>query len=389
MNTGTAPFWTMGATVVGNPAAHVITSSPGRRRLSAGSLAEVSADTASRFAEEPEFARTQRLTPIAAASSCSKASPWGPRVSQKSSAARHRRGDLVGAEHPPGVGHRGLARLELRVAFGLRRRVGPVGARRVGADEPVDLARQVLLRCSGFAHGLAARNSAICASVTPARPRGRRRILVPRDGPVHRLGKTPPSASTRGGVPPCARRAAAPPSPRDPGAFTLRQLPGHRFAIPEPPRGPAMVLRRRPEIEGTGQLGEAPARGVRRAPCEAPHPARGSPASGSSTCCHGRTAAGLRIVRRAGLGRRRGCSPEPGDRPPSPLPRSRCRSARSPGRPWENFPSGCFSGKKEPAPGADRELRGGLAASIRIPAPMGSSSECSRGRPRRPCPSSR
>ena len=41
MKTGTAPFCTIGATVVGKPAAQVITSSPGRRRLSAGSFGEV------------------------------------------------------------------------------------------------------------------------------------------------------------------------------------------------------------------------------------------------------------------------------------------------------------------------------------------------------------
>ena len=76
MNTGTAPFWMMGATVVGNPAATVITSSPGLIRRSAGSFGLVRAENANRFAEEPEFTRMERLTPMNFASSRSNASPF-------------------------------------------------------------------------------------------------------------------------------------------------------------------------------------------------------------------------------------------------------------------------------------------------------------------------
>ena len=57
-NTGTAPYWIIGETVVGKPAATVITSSPGRicRSFRSG---DVSVINASRFAEEPEFTREQ------------------------------------------------------------------------------------------------------------------------------------------------------------------------------------------------------------------------------------------------------------------------------------------------------------------------------------------
>jgi antitoxin (DNA-binding transcriptional repressor) of toxin-antitoxin stability system len=47
----------IGLTVVGKPAATVMTSSPGRRRRSP-SFGEVSADSATRFAEDPELTRT-------------------------------------------------------------------------------------------------------------------------------------------------------------------------------------------------------------------------------------------------------------------------------------------------------------------------------------------
>ena len=57
-NTGTAPYWIIGATVVGKPQATVITSSPRFTRRSP-SNGEVSAINAIRFAEEPELTREQ------------------------------------------------------------------------------------------------------------------------------------------------------------------------------------------------------------------------------------------------------------------------------------------------------------------------------------------
>ena len=53
-NTGTQPFWTIGLTVVGKPAATVITSSPGHTRRSP-SDSSISTVNATRFALEPEF----------------------------------------------------------------------------------------------------------------------------------------------------------------------------------------------------------------------------------------------------------------------------------------------------------------------------------------------
>ena len=65
-NTGTSPFWTIGATVVGKPAATVITSSPGLS-CSSPSVGDVKVLSASRFADEPEFVRTalRRLSVLA------------------------------------------------------------------------------------------------------------------------------------------------------------------------------------------------------------------------------------------------------------------------------------------------------------------------------------
>jgi len=69
MNTGTAPTYTIGVTVVGKPAATVITSSPGLIRRACGSLAEVSAEIATRLALEPEFTSSEWRMPRKAASS--------------------------------------------------------------------------------------------------------------------------------------------------------------------------------------------------------------------------------------------------------------------------------------------------------------------------------
>jgi hypothetical protein len=84
MNTGTAPAWTIGATVVGKMAATVITSSPGRMRRCFGSLWEVSA--AITITLEINIYYTSRLwrTPRNAANSFSIAVPSTPSVSQKS-----------------------------------------------------------------------------------------------------------------------------------------------------------------------------------------------------------------------------------------------------------------------------------------------------------------
>ena len=60
--TGTAPNCKIGVTVVGNPAATVMTSSP-RRTARSPRSGEVSAMNASRLAEEPELTRLQYRTP--------------------------------------------------------------------------------------------------------------------------------------------------------------------------------------------------------------------------------------------------------------------------------------------------------------------------------------
>ena len=73
INTGTNPFCTKGATVVGNPAATVITSSPGRKP--SGRVELVKALTARRLALDPELVSSASRTPTALASSFSKASP--------------------------------------------------------------------------------------------------------------------------------------------------------------------------------------------------------------------------------------------------------------------------------------------------------------------------
>ena len=86
MKTGANPFWRMGATVVGKPAATVMTSSPGLSRREPSRGLDRAAN-ASRLAEEPELHRTLPLTPRNSARLFSKASPSGPSVSQKSSVA--------------------------------------------------------------------------------------------------------------------------------------------------------------------------------------------------------------------------------------------------------------------------------------------------------------
>ncbi len=85
-NTGTSPFWTIGLTVVGNDVAVVMTSSPGCSRRSP-SFGLVSAETARRFADEPELTSEQWRTPHQAANSDSNRRAKRPVVSQKSSVA--------------------------------------------------------------------------------------------------------------------------------------------------------------------------------------------------------------------------------------------------------------------------------------------------------------
>ena len=73
-------------TVVGNPAATEMTSSPGCSARSP-SCGEVSAENASRFADEPELVVMQYFTPRNCASRFSNASLKRPVVSQPSSEA--------------------------------------------------------------------------------------------------------------------------------------------------------------------------------------------------------------------------------------------------------------------------------------------------------------
>ena len=69
---------------MGNPAAQVITSSPGRSLFSDSKRDEVSVLIAIRFAEEPELTKRLFLIPRNWANSRSKAIPSFPNVSQKS-----------------------------------------------------------------------------------------------------------------------------------------------------------------------------------------------------------------------------------------------------------------------------------------------------------------
>ena len=86
MKTGTAPIWRMGLTVVGNAAAGVMISSPGRKRRSP-SDGEVKALAASRFADEPELTSMAEESGKNAASPDSNSSVNRPAVSQKSRTA--------------------------------------------------------------------------------------------------------------------------------------------------------------------------------------------------------------------------------------------------------------------------------------------------------------
>src|SRR5664279_2141483 len=75
----------IGLTVVGNPAATVITSSPGFN-LRSPSLGEVSALTATRLADEPELTSDALRTPTKRASLRSKSSAKRPVVNHASKA---------------------------------------------------------------------------------------------------------------------------------------------------------------------------------------------------------------------------------------------------------------------------------------------------------------
>ena len=85
IKTGTAPFWMIGFTVVGNPAAAVMISSPGPR-VDRPKSDDPIAQTARRLALDPEFTRTHSRTPNHLAKRRSNSSANRPVVSQKSSA---------------------------------------------------------------------------------------------------------------------------------------------------------------------------------------------------------------------------------------------------------------------------------------------------------------
>ena len=108
-NTGTARFWMIGLTVVGKPAATVMTSSPGRSRRSPSS-GDVSALRATRFAEEPELTSIAAWTFSRAARSRLEllrvASGREPEVEARVDGSNQ----LLGVEHAAGVADRGLAR---------------------------------------------------------------------------------------------------------------------------------------------------------------------------------------------------------------------------------------------------------------------------------------
>ena len=84
-NTGTRPFCRIGLTVVGKPAATVSTSSPGFKARSS-SFGDVSADSASRLADEPLLHSSACRSPTKRDSPFSRSRAKRPVVSQKSSA---------------------------------------------------------------------------------------------------------------------------------------------------------------------------------------------------------------------------------------------------------------------------------------------------------------
>src|ERR1035438_623649 len=79
----------IGLTVVGNPAATVMTSSPARN-LQSPSEGEVRHESATRLADDPEFTSDAQRTPIKAAKSRSNSAAKRPVVSQPSSDASTR-----------------------------------------------------------------------------------------------------------------------------------------------------------------------------------------------------------------------------------------------------------------------------------------------------------
>jgi len=82
--TGIKPFCIMGLTVVGKPAAAVITSSPFFNLFFSGILKEVRAVIANKLAEEPELTKVQNFFPIKPANLLSNSAALLPSVHQPS-----------------------------------------------------------------------------------------------------------------------------------------------------------------------------------------------------------------------------------------------------------------------------------------------------------------
>ncbi len=99
--------------MVGNPAATVMTSSPGFS-LRSPSFGEVRAVNASRFADDPEFTREAQRTPTNFASFRSKSSANRPVVNQASSAESTTEHTSSPSITLPEHGDRRNPRLELR-----------------------------------------------------------------------------------------------------------------------------------------------------------------------------------------------------------------------------------------------------------------------------------
>ena len=89
MNTGTAPYCIIGATVVGNPQATVMISSP-RDIARSPNNGDVRAMNANKFADDPELTKLKYGTPRYSDIDDSNSSVYLPEVSQNSKDASTR-----------------------------------------------------------------------------------------------------------------------------------------------------------------------------------------------------------------------------------------------------------------------------------------------------------
>ena len=242
-----------------------MTSSPGRMRFSP-SLWLVRAESATRFADEPELTSSDRLTPRNFAELLLEGFAFGterePEIERRGNGGF----DFVGVEDAAGVrdrrlaGHERIARFGSVAATVVRGALSPHTRGSVAGSRPSIFHRLPLRPISQLC---AAARSLILADlrlVSRANTSGSlcaalRRLAIPIDGHLDRRRRNPRQATSRGDETPCRSRDSEPASCGAFGSDRSAHSPGQRCRSFRRVRATLLIRRqRRAEVERGAEL---------------------------------------------------------------------------------------------------------------------------------------